>query len=373
MQPQVATITLDERHDPTAHHPVNEGVMELNQATPPTDTALHSDKMLRTDRQNLRSPSKYRVRFSVPVEHNVNTKNLYTKEVALDRLIAFDKGGSFPLSRHYNPTSLFSWWQDEGELNDQLWRVEMGEVGALSDKVQQLNNTKDDMLPPPYGAGYVFSPSISPLSVDDQTACRVVFKVDSGCEPWSIVSRKLVERAGLKPYKCKTHLRLPDCNTVVVSEEMVKLTLKVTMNGRPHLFPITCVVWERGALHHDMLISQTIAVSTGLSIFVHDNLLREVIMGRQALIRQATHDPPDLPSGSVATIGNDDDPLDEELFQRISPLDSIRSALKPPEKTEDDWVNEELEGPLKEVFGPLPPEPADVPPLEFDMNMEMSK
>ncbi len=36
-----------------------------------------------------------------------------------------------------------------------------------------------------------------------------------------------------------------------------------------------------------MLISQTIAVTTGLSVFVHDNLLREVIMGKQALLRQA--------------------------------------------------------------------------------------
>jgi hypothetical protein len=119
-----------------------------------------------------------------------------------------------------------------------------------------------------------------------------------------------------------------------------------------------------------MLISQTVAVTTGLSVFVHDNLLREVIMGRQALLRQAEHDPPELPMGSVATIGGEQDPFDDELFQRISPLDSIRSALKPVERTDDDWVNAELEGPLKEIFGPLPPEPADVPPLEFDVDLE---
>jgi hypothetical protein len=74
---------------------------------------------------------------------------------------------------------------------------------------------------------------------------------------------------------------------VVVSDEMVKLQLRVTMNQRPHLFSMDCVVWERGALHHDMLISQTVAVRTGLGVFVHDNLLREVIMGKQALLRQA--------------------------------------------------------------------------------------
>jgi hypothetical protein len=119
-----------------------------------------------------------------------------------------------------------------------------------------------------------------------------------------------------------------------------------------------------------MLISQTVAVTTGLSVFVHDNLLREVIMGRRALLQHAAFDPPELPEGTVASISGDQDPFDEELFQRISPLDSLRCALKHPERTDDDWVNDELDGPLKEVFGPLPPEPADVPPLEFDLDME---
>jgi hypothetical protein len=38
--------------------------------------------------------------------------------------------------------------------------------------------------------------------------------------------------------------------------------------------------------------------------------------------------------------------------------------------TEDAWVNEELRGPLAGVFGPLLPEPARVPPLEFDVDEE---
>jgi hypothetical protein len=140
------------------------------------------------------------------------------------------------------------------------------------------------------------------------------------------------------------------------------------MNQRPHLFSMDYVVWERGALHHDMLISQTVAVRTGLGVFVHDNLLREVIMGKQALLATATQDPPQLPEGVVTAIAGEEE--DEELFQRISPIDSVRTALLPATLTDDPWVNEELKGPLSEVFGPLPPEPADVPPLEFDMDEE---
>jgi hypothetical protein len=349
VQPSVAAITSGERdfHEPPTS--VNEGVTSIR-VTPPTDT-LDSVVNNTVGREYLRSPRRHRVQFSVPEQQSVTTGKFYAKEVALDNLLAFEKGSRLFKERHDHSSVSPPWWADEGELNDQLWRVALGEVGALADKAQALNNTKDDMLPPPYGAGYVFAPGITPLSVEDQSACRVVFKVDSGCEPWSIVSRRLVQRAGLTPFKAKTHLRLPDCDTVIASEEMVRLTLKVTMNGRPHLFPFTCVVWERGALHHDMLISQTVAVTTGLSVFVHDNLLREVIMGRRALLQHAAFDPPELPEGTVASISGDQDPFDEELFQRISPLDSIRSALKPPEKTDDEWVNEELDGPLKKPCG----------------------
>jgi hypothetical protein len=122
---------------------------------------------------------------------------------------------------------------------------------------------------------------------------------------------------------------------------MVKLSLRVTMNNRPHIFALTCVIWERGACHLDMLISQSVAVTTGLSIFVHDNLLREAIMGRQALIQRAEQDLPSQPQGTVASIGTSADfEDDEEMFMRISPIESLRKALEQPKLTEDNWVNE---------------------------------
>lgn len=66
-----------------------------------------------------------------------------------------------------------------------------------------------------------------------------------------------MQRAGLKPFKARTTLKLADDDTI---------------GDRPRIFNLVCVVWERGALNHDILISQTVAVKTGLSIFVHDNL-----------------------------------------------------------------------------------------------------
>jgi hypothetical protein len=64
----------------------------------------------------------------------------------------------------------------------------MGEVGALADKVQQLNNTKDELLPPPYGAGYVFTRGINPLHADDQLIHRVVFSflIPHGRGTWTL-------------------------------------------------------------------------------------------------------------------------------------------------------------------------------------------
>ncbi len=359
---QAATIPdIPPTLDKAAASSVNEGVMPLDRATPPKNTSVGSQRPAILV-SNLRSPRPgIRVRFEEPEGQAVSSTK-YPIEVSLDRLDALQR------DTHLHAAS--PWWTNEEELCKQLFKAQVGEVGTVAAKGHAIDDAANDTLPPPYGAGYVSKPGTSPLDMDDLSAHRVVFKVDSGCEPWTIVSRRLVERAGLVTHKAKTHLRLPDCDTVVKSEDMVDLILKVTLNGRPHLFPMKCVVWERGALHHDMLISQTVAVQTGLSIFVHDNLLREVIMGRQALLKQATHDPPELPEGSVMAIGDEQDPLDEDLFLRISPLDSLREALKAPKQTQDQWVNEELQGPLKEVFGPVPPEPADVPPLEFDLNVE---
>ena len=65
MQPHVAAITLKARPDPIAHHPVNEGVMALEEATPPTDTLhIKADARLLKHQTHLRSPR--RVCFDVP-------------------------------------------------------------------------------------------------------------------------------------------------------------------------------------------------------------------------------------------------------------------------------------------------------------------
>jgi hypothetical protein len=52
------------------------------------------------------------------------------------------------------------------------------------------------------------------------------------------------------------------------SREVVQLQLRVTIGDRPRIIPITAVVWEEGALGHELMISLTVAVETGLTIFV---------------------------------------------------------------------------------------------------------
>ena len=318
---------------------------------------------------HLRSPA----RVTFDSEHLPEPSRIKFQEKALDRLNAFDGGhpSYVPLVRG-TPRDIQPWWQDETDPSDIFWKVELGEVGVVSGSKLQNLPEDDQLLPAPYGAGYVVTNEANPLTEDQSVGTRVVFKVDSGCEPWSIVSRSFVERAGLKPYKQKTALRLANVDTIVRSDEMVRFTLRITMAGRPRLFPFCCVVWERGALHHDLLISQTVAVQTGLSIFVHDNMLREVILGKLCLLEKATHDPMENSVGVVAaSIGDENE--DQDLLERISPIESIRSALKPAEKTGDPWVDAELMGPVGAVFGPLPPTPADVPPMEFDVNEKVVK
>ncbi len=300
---------------------------------------------------------------------------IYVKEVALDRLQAADRRATGLPSNAHNlyrqDGNEPPWWKEPVELNDALWEVATGEVGVVV-KQQQQHFKDTDLLPPPYGAAYVSHPELNPLA-ESVSPVRAIFKVDSGCEPHTIVSRKLVERAGLRPFKSRTVLRLADCDTCVTSEEMVRMRIRVTIGDRPRIFTLVCVVWERGALHHDILISQTVAMTTGLSIFVHDNRLREVILGRQALLVEADGDPEILPEGSVATLEGPEE--DEALLARISPIQGLREALAPAptQPTNDDWVDEELAGPLREVFGPLPKEPADVPPLEFTVAEELVK
>jgi hypothetical protein len=152
---------------------------------------------------------------------------------------------------------------------------------------------------------------------------------------------------------------------------MVRFEMRVTISERPRLFIMDCVVWERGALSYDLLLSNTTALKTGLIVFVHDNLLRDVIIGRQALLAAGTTDYRGEPRAIVGAIIDEEE--DQQLHERISPIESLREAMKPAELTDDPLVNEEIAGPLGAVFGPLAKEPANVPPLEFDINEDLVK
>lgn len=299
--------------------------------------------------------------------------SLNVKEKALDRLSMLDGGWreGFGLPSGPAVDAPEAWWLQKEDPTEILWQVALGRVANVV-TAKESAALPDDKLPPPFGAGYVLDTHAHPLEELPETGHRIVFKVDSGCEPWSIISRRAVREANLTPFRARSELRLADCDTVVKSDEMVRFTLRVTIGDRPRLFPMKCVVWERSAVEYDLLISQTVAVSTGLSLFVHDNSLREVILGKQALYEKPRQDPVVNASGVVASICEDEEE-EEDLMERISPLESVRQALKPAELTGDPWIDAELQGPLKAVFGPLPPEPADVPPLEFDVDVAAVK
>jgi hypothetical protein len=224
----------------------------------------------------------------------------------------------------------------------------------------------EELLPPSLGAGYILWPGAAPF--DERPATRVVFKIDSGCDPYCIIKRSVAVAAKLKLWKRKSTLTLADDIHSVSSEEVVQLQLRVTIGDRPRIIPVTAVVWEEGALGHELLISLTVAVKTGLSIFVHDNLLREVILGRAALNAAPEGDPLGAPRAVVGTILGEE--ADEDLLERISPIDGLRAAMAAaPQETDDPLVNEELRGPLRAVFGPLCKDPAKVPPLEFSVDI----
>lgn len=221
----------------------------------------------------------------------------------------------------------------------------------------------DDLLPPPFGAGYILPPTSvsSPFELD---GVRVIFSVDSRCEPFNIIRRDVVERANLVPFPFHTRLSLGNLCDEVKSDSMVCFQLRVVMNNRPRLFHIRSIIWD--TLAGELLISQQTALATGLTIFCHSPELRDAIVGREALLRSADEDTVgDIPACASVLIDEDED---QHILETISPVESLRQAMQVYTEVDDPWVTEELQGPLKEVFGPLPPEPADVPPLEFDVD-----
>jgi hypothetical protein len=202
------------------------------------------------------------------------------------------------------------------------------------------------------------------LSPFDAEGTRVIFSVDSRCEPFNIIRRDIVEKAGLTPFRAPTRLSLGNLSNVMASNDMVNMQLRVVMNNRPRIFQMRCVVWD--TLAGELLISQKTALATGLTIFCHSVELRDAIVGREALLSTADEDIyGDVPTCASVLINEDED---QHIMDTISPIESLRQAMQTHTQVDDPWVTEELHGPLKEVFGPLPPEPADVPPLEFDFD-----
>lgn len=147
---------------------------------------------------------------------------------------------------------------------------------------------------------------------------------------------------------------------------MVLFQLRVVINDRPRVFKLQAVVWE--SLAGELIISNKTTLATGLTLFVHSNEMRSLLLGQEAIsISDAQDTIGDVPSTVASIIGVEDD---QDIMETISPIESLRQAMVTYESVEDEWVNEELRGPLGAVFGPLPPEPAKVPALEFDVDEE---
>jgi hypothetical protein len=222
----------------------------------------------------------------------------------------------------------------------------------------------EEPLPPTYFSAHILPTTADPLR--PETGVSIVAHVDSGCKPFTIISDALVTQANLPLETRPTRLRLADKRTLVESQHMVTFVLRVTILEHPRLFTISAVVWKASEVVEPLVIGQTDALRTGLSVFVHDNKLRAAILGQHALHHvEDANITSELPA-TVATITSAEE--DQELLERISPLEAFRAAMAPIEKTKDEWVNEFLDSDLAPLFGALSAEPARVPYLDFEVN-----
>jgi hypothetical protein len=300
-----------------------------------------------------RPPRQHPLRVNFMATPSVRTfkddqLTVHAQEMAMDRLLAAEADhAQHPLQARADA------------LADQAF-------AAAKQRRTEEEQRRRNMLPPPYGAGYIVCKSLTPF---DDEGTRVVFKVDSGCEPFNIIRRDLVLASGLQTRPKRIRLKQADGQSehAIESNEVVDFYLRVNFNERPRLMHIECAVWENCI--EALIISQSTALRTGLTLFVHDNDLREAIMGKHALYAEPLFDNLGEVRPVCATIIGAEE--DEEMMERISPLESIRAAMAPAvEQTEDPWVTEELQGPRRAVFGPLAAEPAAVPMLEFDVDEE---
>ncbi len=242
-------------------------------------------------------------------------------------------------------------------------RVQVADEQREKDKV-----AKDQLLPPTYFAAYVVPKMQSPFEEQfQQEARRVVGHVDTGAHPYSVVSETFVAENRLRVSSFSTALGLGDKTAPVVkSASACDFLLRVTIGDRARLVHLKAVVWPDDKCTCPLLIGREDALRTGLIIFVHDNDMRESILGLAPLRFDPDRDPIST-VGRVATIISEEE--DQLLHERISPIEGIRVAMQPASTSEDPWVQEFLkDDELVVVFGPIPPTPANVPLLDFDVD-----
>ena len=227
----------------------------------------------------------------------------------------------------------------------------------------KTNTSPHDALPPTYFAAHLLADNANPLQ--PEVGVSLIAKVDSGCSPFSIISDALVEQAQLVVERHPTRLRVAN-RDLMESEYMVTFILRVVILDHPRLFTIHAVVWPAAKTIEPLLIGQPDALRTGLTVFVHDNTMRQAMLGQQALFAHLMTDAlPEVPA-VVATINSAEE--DQDLLERISPIESFRAALQPASDTGDPWVNDFLHSDLAPLFGPISREPAKVPFLDFEVN-----
>ena len=239
--------------------------------------------------------------------------------------------------------------------------------GLILQKKQSLELQQKELLEPTYFAAYVVPKALSPFSKEyEEKAVRVVGHVDTGAAPWSVVSESFVKQCNLQTSDHYTILGLGDKTASgVESNQVCDFNIRVTIGDRARTMHMKAVVWPDSKCTCQLLVSRTDALRTGLTIFVHDNDIREALLGIASLTAHSGADPLQT-CGRVATILSPQE--DTDMLERISPIEGIRAAKLPASKSTDPWVNEFMQTDLATVFGPIPPEPADVPFLDFDVD-----
>jgi hypothetical protein len=229
---------------------------------------------------------------------------------------------------------------------------------------------KEALLPPTYFAAYVVPKATSPFSEEYAAKSkRVVGHVDTGATPWSVVSQSFVNSNNLLTSSASVILGLGDKSAApVATDKITDFNLRVTIGDRARIIHLKAAVWDDSRCTCPLLISRADALRTGLIIFVHDNDIREALLGIAPLKFHPEGDSLQV-VGRVATIISAEE--DQDLLERISPLEGFRAALEPASKSEDPWVKEFLESGIGGVFGPIPKEPANVPYLDFDVDEEL--